>query len=108
MALGTYRVVLGPRLKETPEEWAGLGSEAEMADVGETEATAEAVDVRMSETANMTTIGTQTGTETEMVAQQQKLFHPGRMAPSKWTPSVRAVRDTLVVGYCALGLNLLG
>ena len=28
-----------------------------------------------------------------------KHFRPGGMAPSKWTPSVRAVRETVVADY---------
>jgi hypothetical protein len=35
----------------------------------------------------------------------KKYFRPGGMAPSEWTRSVRAVRDTPVAGYSAPGLN---
>jgi len=35
----------------------------------------------------------------------KKYFRPGGMAPSEWTRSVRAVRDTLVADYSAPGLN---
>jgi hypothetical protein len=35
----------------------------------------------------------------------KKYFRPGGMAPSEWTRSVRAVRDTPVADYCARGLN---
>jgi hypothetical protein len=35
----------------------------------------------------------------------KKYFCPGEMAPSEWTHSVRAVRDTLVADYSAPGVN---
>jgi len=35
----------------------------------------------------------------------KKYFSPGGMAPSEWTRSVRAVRDTPVAGYSAPGLD---
>jgi hypothetical protein len=35
----------------------------------------------------------------------KKKFRPGGMAPSEWTCSVRAVRDTLVADYSAPGVN---
>jgi len=35
----------------------------------------------------------------------KKYFRPGGMAPSEWTRSVRAVRDTPVEDYSARGLN---
>jgi len=35
----------------------------------------------------------------------KKHFRPGGMAPSEWTRSVRAVRDTPVAGYSAPGVN---
>jgi hypothetical protein len=35
----------------------------------------------------------------------RKYFRPGRMAPSEWTRSVRAVRDTPVADYTAPGVN---
>jgi hypothetical protein len=35
----------------------------------------------------------------------RKIFHPGGMAPSEWTCSVRAVRDTPVADYSMPGLN---
>ena len=35
----------------------------------------------------------------------KKHFHPGGMAPSEWTRSVRAVRDTRVADYSAPGVN---
>jgi len=35
----------------------------------------------------------------------KKYFRPGGMAPSEWTRSVRAVRDTPVADYSARGLN---
>jgi len=35
----------------------------------------------------------------------KKHFRPGGMAPSEWTRSVRAVRDTLVADYSAPGVN---
>jgi hypothetical protein len=35
----------------------------------------------------------------------KKYFRPGGMAPSEWTRSVRAVRDTPVVDYTAPGLD---
>jgi len=35
----------------------------------------------------------------------KKHFHPGGMAPSEWTRSVRAVRDTPVADYSAPGVN---
>jgi len=37
----------------------------------------------------------------------KKYFHPGGMALSEWTRSVRAVRDTLVADYSAPGLNTM-
>jgi hypothetical protein len=60
---GTNRVALGPRPKAAAAE--GGGSEAEMADVEEKEATGEAEDVTMAETANTTAteIGTETGAQ---------------------------------------------
>jgi len=54
-------VTLGPRPRGTAAE--GGGSEAEMTDVEEKEATGETEDVTMTETANTT--ATETGTETE-------------------------------------------
>jgi len=38
----------------------------------------------------------------------KKYFRPGGMAPSEWTRSVRAVRDTPVVDYSAPGVNSTG
>jgi len=35
----------------------------------------------------------------------KKHFRPGGMAPSEWTRSVRAVRDTPVADYSAPGIN---
>ena len=35
----------------------------------------------------------------------KKYFRPGGMAPSQWTGSVRALRDTPVADYCAPGIN---
>jgi hypothetical protein len=35
----------------------------------------------------------------------KKHFHPGGMAASEWTRSVRAVRDTPVAVYSAPGIN---
>ena len=35
----------------------------------------------------------------------KKCVHPCGMAPAEWTCSVRAVRDTPVADYCALGVN---
>jgi hypothetical protein len=35
----------------------------------------------------------------------KKYFHPSGMAPSEWTRSVRAVRDSPVADYSAPGLN---
>jgi len=35
----------------------------------------------------------------------KKYFHPGGMAPSEWTRSVRAVRDTPVADHSAPGVN---
>jgi hypothetical protein len=35
----------------------------------------------------------------------KKYFRPGGMAPSEWTRSVRAVRDTPVADYSAPGVN---
>ena len=35
----------------------------------------------------------------------KKYFHPGGVAPSEWTRSVRAVRDTPVAEYSTRGLN---
>jgi len=35
----------------------------------------------------------------------KKHFRPGGMAPSEWTRSVRAVRDTTVADYSAPGVN---
>jgi hypothetical protein len=35
----------------------------------------------------------------------KKYFRPGEMAPSEWTRSVRAVRDTPVADYSAPGVN---
>ena len=35
----------------------------------------------------------------------KKHFRPGGMAPSEWTRSVRAVRDTPVADYSAPGVN---
>jgi len=35
----------------------------------------------------------------------EKHFRPGGMAPSEWTSSVRAVRDTPVAVYSAPGVN---
>jgi len=35
----------------------------------------------------------------------KKYFRPGGMAPSEWTRSVRAVRDTPVADYSVPGLN---
>jgi len=35
----------------------------------------------------------------------KKYFRPGRMAPSEWMRSIRAVRDTPVADYSAPGLN---
>jgi len=37
----------------------------------------------------------------------KKYFRPGEMAPSEWTRSVRAVRDTPVADYSARGLNTM-
>jgi len=37
----------------------------------------------------------------------KKYFHPGGMAPSEWTRSVRAVRDTAVADYTAPGLDTM-
>ena len=37
----------------------------------------------------------------------KKYFRPGGMAPSEWTRSVRAVRDTPVADYSARGLNTM-
>jgi hypothetical protein len=34
-----------------------------------------------------------------------KYFLPGGMAPSEWTRSVRAVRNTLLPDYSASGIN---
>jgi len=52
MALGTNRVVLGPRPEVTAEEgWCG---KAEMVDMEEEEATCEEEDVTMKETATKT------------------------------------------------------
>lgn len=58
VAYGTNRVVLGPRAKETAAE--GGASEAEMVDGEENEATGEAEDITMTETATwtVTEIGT--------------------------------------------------
>ena len=60
---GTNRVALGRRPKGTAAE--GGGSEADMADVEKKEATGEAEDVTMTETANTTAteIGTETGAQ---------------------------------------------
>jgi len=62
VASGTNRVTLGPRPKGTAAE--GGGSEAEMTDVEEKEATGETKDVTMTETANTTATETRTETET--------------------------------------------
>ena len=35
----------------------------------------------------------------------KKNFRPGRVAPSEWTRSVRAVRDTAVADFYAPGVN---
>jgi hypothetical protein len=35
----------------------------------------------------------------------KKYFRPSGMAPSEWTRSVRAVRETLVADYSAPGVN---
>ena len=35
----------------------------------------------------------------------RKHFRPGRMAPSEWTRSVTAIRDTPVADYSAPGIN---
>jgi len=35
----------------------------------------------------------------------KKLFSPGGMAPSEWTHSVSAVRDTTVADYSTPGVN---
>ena len=37
----------------------------------------------------------------------KKHFRPGGMAPSEWTRSVRAVRDTPVADYSAPGVNTM-
>jgi len=37
----------------------------------------------------------------------KKHFRPGGMAPSEWTRSVRAVRDTLVADYSEPGVNTM-
>jgi len=68
VASGTNRVVLGPRPKGAAEEGEGGGSEAEMEDVGEKEASGEAQDITMNETANTTATETKIGAETEMGA----------------------------------------
>jgi hypothetical protein len=38
---------------------------------------------------------------------QQTKFHSGEVAPSEWTRSVRAVRDTLVADYSAPVVNIM-
>jgi len=37
----------------------------------------------------------------------KKYFRPGGMAPSEWTRSVRAIRDTPVADYSARGLDTM-
>jgi hypothetical protein len=39
------------------------------------------------------------------IVMSKKYFRPGRMAPSEWTRSVRAVSDTPVADYSAPGVN---
>ena len=39
------------------------------------------------------------------IIRQQKHFHPGGMAPSEWTRSVRDIRDTPVADYSVPGAN---
>jgi len=68
VALGTNKVVLGPRLMGAAEEGGGRASEAEMEDAGEKEATGEAEDIMMTETVNTTVTETEIGAETEMGA----------------------------------------
>ena len=66
LASGTNRVALGPRAKGTTAKVGG--SEAEMADVQEKEATGEAEDVMMTKTANTTAIETEIRTGNDMGA----------------------------------------
>ena len=62
VASGMKRVMLGPRPRGTAAD--GAGSEVEMTDVEEKEATGETEDVAMTETANTTATETETETET--------------------------------------------
>jgi hypothetical protein len=38
----------------------------------------------------------------------KKYFHPGKMAQSEWTRSIRVVKDTLVADDSAPALNTTG
>ena len=59
-------MVLDPR--DLQKKGAGGGSEVEIEDVGETEATSEPEDIRMSEMPNTTATEIEIGAETEMGA----------------------------------------
>ena len=50
--------------------------------------------------------GCQRGKQSQSITSiTKKYFRPGRMAPSEWTRSVRAIRDTQVADYSAPGIN---
>jgi hypothetical protein len=65
-ASGTNRVVVGPRPKGAAEEGGGRGSEAEMVEVWDKEATWEAEDITMTESANITATVNAICAETEI------------------------------------------
>jgi hypothetical protein len=54
------------------------------------------------EITSLLTINTHGGNNTDI---SKKIFRSGGMAPSEWTRSVRAVRDTPVADYSAPGIN---